>query len=384
MKRLLVLSLCCLLLCSCNNGKLTETTESAETDVAMEKETLATTEYYISATTDTETSNNEKPENICYYCNLNVKDEVNNGIKYYSIEGLRNDEIKMQVDEFINKSFEEMGKFVTQGNVAVTKCCIVNGYLSVICAYTDGVMPEMGSLGEFSDCRTAVFDIIEHKRIEAFDELFPEDFDFGDYQNPDYFTATSYITGSERKCEYSFPEYWNIYTLTLKPRDFSDYVTVENKTYELPMFYTSFVCKQYKDDSLSSMYVVGSRFLSEKEIQEKNKIYETVENAMYELFNNNRSEAEKYADIFLTIFVEEKIVGSEKYYIASIGAFNAGTVSRAFHADGSVVYLREIEPQGLNDEAVVSDIVIGHDGSVEAQYSTNKNSFDCNRMKIAE
>lgn len=332
-------------------------------------------EYYPLESFEAETAAEEEiPENICYHGNLSAKIEVNNGVKRYSTEGLSDGKMKEQIDKFINESFSELDKFIAQDNLSpVLRCDIINGYLSVVCGYTDGVMPEMGALSRVYVCRTAVFDIIEGKKIESFDELFPEDFDLCGYEPPDHFTAVSYFAGMY---EYPFLEHWNIRTLVLEPRDFSDYVTTECTTAEQPLFYTSMTKKQYKNDILASMYVVGSRFLSENEIQEKNRIYEIVENAMYDLFDNNREEAKKHADNFNSISVEEVNFKNETYYVATIGAFNEGSVTRMFRADGSAVYLRDIAPDFTDREATVNAIYVGDDGSAEVLYSTDEFSFD--------
>ena len=397
MKRLLTLTICTLLLlCSCGGNSTTTpvpTPETEETTLPAPETTadttVVTTTAIVTTTTTTEITTAEEttaesiPENICYQCSLSVKSEEVNGKKLYSIEGLADSEMAAQVDEFIDGAFAELDNCIEQDNETelhpVVRCNVVNGYLSVLCGYTDGSMPEMGAISTMNYCRTAVFDIVEGRKIEAFEELFPNDFDFGWFIIPEYYTTDTYIGGIY---EYPFPEFLNVYTLVLEPRDFSDYVTEKMEKGTLPLFYTSM--GQPGNVDICSTYIVCSRFLSDEEIEAKKRIYETVESAMYEHYNNNRTEIEKQVGDFVSIYVEEFDLYQDTYYIVGIGAFNMGTISRVFKADGSLVYMRDIFPEFADSEAVVSRIFDRNDGSTEVWYSSDEFTYDCHKKEIAK
>ena len=397
MKRLLSLTLCAiLLLCSCNSNTATAPVQISETEETTlpvsettAETTAVTTTAEVTTTTTTEITTAEEtnakpvPENICYECSMNVKSQEINSRKLYSIEGLRNSEMAAQVDKFIDGAFAELDNCIEQDNKTelhpVVRCNVVNGYLSVLCGYTDGSMPEMGAISTLYYYRTAVFDIVEGRKIEAFEELFQDNFDFGWFIIPEYYTTDTYIGGIY---EYPFPEFLNVYTLVLEPRDFSGYVTEKIEKGTLPLFYTSM--GQFGDKGICSTYIVGSRFLSDEEVEAKNRIYETVENAMYEHYNNNRAEIEKQVGDFVSIYVEEFDLYQDTYYIVGIGAFNMGAIKRVFKADGSLVYMRDIFPEFSDSEAVVSRICNRYDGSIEVWYSSDEFSYDSHKKEIAK
>ena len=419
MKKLLSLTLCAiLLLCSCNGNTKTDptpTSEAEETTLSIPETTAETTAVttnteVTTTTTAEETTAEPVPENVCYQCSLNVKSEEVNGRKLYSVEGLADSEMATQVDEFINESAAELAVYkneikshgINETNLDfMVSCNVINGYLSVKCGYNSDYFA-MFVENFWYECRTAVFDIVEGRRIKNFGELFCESFDYEDafYEyigkannSSEYdFTAYSIISAEidrynyftyRLKTERLFSELMNLNTHVLTKRNFEEYVTVPCETVELPLFYTELETDTERD-GFGFVKVLGSRFLSEEEISEKSEVYENLQKAMYEHYCKNREKANKeFFPEHAYMDITEYVLNGETLYTVWLGNYVEG-INLTYRADGSLVYMRDIFPEFSDSEAVVSRICNRYDGSIEVWYSSDEFTYDCHRKEIAK
>ncbi|MGN0619518.1 MAG: hypothetical protein ACI4J7_10920 [Ruminiclostridium sp.] len=420
MKRLLTLTICTLLLlCSCGGNSATTpvtTPETEETTLSAPETTAETTAVTTTAkvttTTTTEITTAESiPENICYQCSLSVKSEEVNGKKLYSIEGLADSEMAAQVDKFINESAAELAvyedKIKSQGinetNLDfVVSCNVINGYLSVKCGYYNPDYFAMFVENFWYEYRTAVFDIVEGRRIESFGELFFDGFDYEDafYEyigkannSAEYdFTAYSIISAEtdrnnyftyDVKTERLFSDFMSLNTLVLTKRNFEEYVTVPCETVELPLFYTELETDTERD-GFGFVKVLGSRFLSDEEVAEKSEVYENLQKAMYEHYCKNREKANKvFFPEHAFMDITEYALNGETLYTVLLGNYVDGIIL-TYEADGSLVYMRDIFPEFADSEAVVSRIFDRNDGSTEVWYSSDEFTYDCHKKEIAK
>ena len=414
MKRIALLLSCIMLLCSCNSNTTTDpTSETGETTLPVFEtttETMAVTTNVTTTTTAEETTAEPVPENVCYQCSLNVKSEEVNGRKLYSVEGLADSEMAAQVDEFINESAEELAMYkneiksqgISETNLHfMVSCNVINGYLSVKCGYNSDFFA-MFVENFWYECRTAVFDIVEGRRITNFGELFCEGFDyegaFYDYignsnNSSEYdFTAYSIISAEidrynyftyRLKTERLFSNLMSLNTLVLTKRNFEEYVTVPCYTVELPLFYTELETDTERD-GFGFVKVLGSRFLSEEEISEKSEVYENLQKAMYEHYCKNRENAnKKFFPEHAYMDITEYVLNGETLYTVWLGNYVEGIIL-TYRADGSLVYMRDIFSEFADSEAVVSRICNRYDGSIEVWYSSDEFTYDCHRKEIAK
>lgn len=424
MKKLLTLTLCAiLLLCSCNSNtkaapvQTSETEESTHSAPEITAETTAvTTTAKVITPTKTETTTAEEatakpvPENICYECSLSVKSEEINGMKHYSIEGLADSEMAAQVDEFINESAAELAAHeneiksqgISETNLNfMVSCNVINGYLTVKCGYNSDCFA-MFVENFWYECRTAVFDIVEGRRIKNFGELFCDGFDcedayyeyIGKSNNSSEYDFTAYSIISEEidrynyftcklKTERLFSNLMSLNTLVLTKRNFEEYVTVPCYTVELPLFYTELETDTERD-GFGFVKVLGSRFLSDEEISEKIEIYENLQKAMYEHYCKNREKANKeFSPEHAFMDITEYALNGETLYTVRLGNYVEGIIL-TYKADGSLVYMRDIFPEFADSEAVVSRIFDRNDGSIEVWYSSDEFTYDFHRKEIAK
>ncbi len=225
---------------------------------------------------------------------------------YYAVSGvgfLKNKDFEAEINEFIEESIEyiepfkeefdeKFSLFYRNSDELWAYPYIKNGYLSI----TVGLVKYNVGIGFLSNdwyvCRTAVFDIINKRRVEDLSELFPKGYDYekaitdylkeyvsdekaeylmaSDYQ----FTATSIIFDYDeerlkRGNELKFGDYADEFVITNEPRDYSEYVTCGVNCRQLCQ---STLCEYtYQNEEVKPYaWFTASRFLTKEEIAASN------------------------------------------------------------------------------------------------------------------
>ncbi len=225
---------------------------------------------------------------------------------YYAVSRigfLKNKDFEAEINEFIEESIEyiepfkeefdeKFSLFYRNSDKLWVYPYIKNGYLSI----TVGLVKYNVGMGFLSNdwyvCRTAVFDIINKRKVEDLSELFPKGYDYekaitdylkeyvsdekaeylmaSDYQ----FTATSIIFGYDeerlkRGNELKFGDYADEFVITNEPRDYSEYVTCGVNRNQLCQ---STLCEYtYQNEEVKPyVWFTASRFLTKEEIAASN------------------------------------------------------------------------------------------------------------------